>query len=92
MSEAALSRTVMVQNRAGLHARACVLIAEVARRFAAKVTITKGNERVEATEVLQLLSLGAAQGEELSLDADGEDAPKVLAALEQLFAEKFGED
>jgi phosphotransferase system HPr (HPr) family protein len=92
MSDAALSRTVMVLNQAGLPARACVLIAEATRRFDAKVTITKGNERVQATDVLQLLSLGADRGEELSVDADGEEASKVLAALEQLFADKFGEE
>ena len=75
-----------------MHARVAVLIATVARGFNAKVLITKGLHQVEATDVLQLLSLGAAPGERLSLEADGQDALQALDAVEQLFLRKFDED
>ena len=92
MSDPAVPRTVVVANRAGMHARVAVLIATVARGFKAKVLITKGLHQVEATDVLQLLSLGAAPGERLSLEADGQDALQALDAVEQLFLRKFDED
>ena len=56
------------------------------------MTIVKGNERVEATDVLQILSLGSGPGEQLSLEASGEEAEAALETLEKMFLDKFGED
>jgi len=92
MPEPALKRTVTVANRAGLHARAAVLVVTEARKFDARVVIAKGLHEVEATDVLQVMSLGAAQGEQLSLEGSGVEAPAALDAIEQLFARKFDED
>jgi phosphocarrier protein HPr len=91
MSQVTASRSVVVTNRAGLHARAATLIAKLARGFEAKMELVKERQRVEATDVLQILSLGAAPGCELLLEATGSDAEQALDAMVQLFAEKFGE-
>ena len=56
------------------------------------MTLAKGNNLVEGTEVLQILSLGAAPGEKLSLEATGEEAQQALDSLEELFRDKFGEE
>ena len=79
-------------NRAGIHARAAVMIATLARKFGAKILVTKGLQQVEATDVLQLLSLGAAQGEPVCLEAIGTDGQGALDSLEELFIRKFDED
>ncbi len=92
MSEPALKRTVIVANREGLHARPAVLIAKEARKFDARVVIAKGLQEVEASDVLQVMSLGAAQGEQLSLDGSGSEAQAAVEAVEQLFLRKFDED
>ena len=86
------SRTVVVVNQEGVHARAATLIAELVRGFEVKVEVIKGHERVEAVDVLQLLSLGAQPGEELLLEADGRDAEAALDKLAQLFASCFDVD
>jgi phosphotransferase system HPr (HPr) family protein len=92
MSEPALKRTVTVANQAGLHARAAVMVVTEARKFKARVTITKGTEEVDATDVLQMMTLGAAQGEELTLQGSGDDAQQAVDAVEQLFLRKFDEE
>ena len=92
MSEIALTRTLLVANRAGLHARAASLIAVLVRGFKAQMTIAKGNNRVEGGDVLQIMSLGAAQGEELAVEATGLEAQQAMDALEKLFLDKFDED
>lgn len=92
MSELVATRTVLVANRAGIHARAATMIAATVRRFRARVTIVKGNERVEGTDVLQILSLGSGPGEQLSLEASGDEAEAALETLETMFRDKFGED
>ncbi len=92
MPEPTLKRTVTVANRAGLHARAAVMVVTEARKFDARVVITKRLHEVEATDILQLMSLGAAQGEQLSLEGSGNEAQAAVDALEQLFLRKFDED
>ena len=77
MPEPALKRTVTVANRAGLHVRAAVMIVTEARKFDARVVIAKGRHEVEATDVLQMMSLGAAQGEQLSLEGSGNEAQRL---------------
>jgi phosphotransferase system HPr (HPr) family protein len=91
MSQGSATRNVVVSNRAGLHARAATLIAKSVRQFDARVEVIKERQRVEATDVLQMLSLGAAAGEQLVLEASGPDAHRALDAVARLFADDFGE-
>jgi len=84
MSVAKFTRTVSIVNPEGLHARFAILIAELARRYDACITLCKDVERVQATDVLQILSLCAEQGERLRLEATGRQAAEALDALVQL--------
>ena len=92
MSQTALKRTVVVANRAGLHARAAVMVVTEARKFKARIIITKGTQEVDATDVLQMMTLGAAQGDELTLEGSGDSALEAVDAVEQLFLRKFDEE
>jgi len=89
MSETVVTRNLTVVNPEGLHARAATLIAELVRKHEARVMLVKGEDQVEATEVLQLLSLGAAEGTQLHLEATGPDAEQVADALVRMFASGF---
>ena len=42
--------------------------------------------------MLQVMTLGAAQGEQLSLEGSGNEAQAAVDAIEQLFLRKFDED
>lgn len=90
MLEKSASRQVVVSRPAGLHARPCVAIANTVRRFQSKVKVRFGHHEVDASEVLQLLTLGAGEGAELTLLAHGSDAEEVLESLVRLFENDFG--
>jgi phosphotransferase system HPr (HPr) family protein len=90
MWQKSATRTVVVSNPTGLHARPSVAIAATVKKYQATVEIRRGNQTVNAGDVLQLLTLGAPQGTELVLMAKGPDAEEVLTALESLFADGFG--
>ncbi|MFH1921105.1 MAG: HPr family phosphocarrier protein [Planctomycetota bacterium] len=92
MSQAKATRTVTVANPDGLHVRAASLVAKLTGRGAAKVELIKGNRRVDATNVLQILSLCALEGDQLLLEATGQDADAALEALVELFENQFDED
>lgn len=75
-----------------MHARAATLIAEVVRHHQSKVSLRRGPECVEGTDVLQIMSLGAGEGDEVLLEASGNDAEAVLDALTALFDGHFGNE
>lgn len=88
-----LSAAVKVQllNKVGLHARPASQFVQTAARFASSVTIEYNAKKANAKSILQVLSLGAGGGAEISIHAEGEDAEAAVAALQQLIADKFGE-
>jgi phosphotransferase system HPr (HPr) family protein len=92
MDQPIRTRNVVVANRAGLHARAALMVFQLARTFQAKVEIVMDRQRASAGDMLQLLSLGAAQGQSLVLEASGPDAEAALDALADLFAAGFHEE
>ncbi len=85
MPEPLTTRVVTVLNAQGLHARPADMVARLARRYRSQIEIVKGNERVDAKSVLGLLTLGAYQGIQLTLYAQGDDAEEALDALVDLF-------
>ena len=89
MSEPA-TRKVVVISRHGLHVRPCLAIVNTVNRHQANVTVQKGSQMVDATNMLGLISLGASQGTELVLSATGPQAENALDALVGLFSSQFG--
>lgn len=87
------SRTVLIQNRLGLHARAAVKLVELAQSFDAVLTI-QSQEGKEATadSVMGLLMLESAQGQNVTISAEGSQADQALDAVCHLIEDKFDED
>ncbi|PMK03664.1 HPr family phosphocarrier protein [Vibrio sp. 10N.261.55.A7] len=87
------SRTVLIQNRLGLHARAAVKLVELAQSFDAVLTIVN-HEGTEATadSVMGLLMLESAQGQHVTISAEGGDANTALDAVCHLIEDRFEED
>ena len=83
------TRTVVVTNPHGLHARPSLVIVKTVKGYDAKVTIRRDGQIVDAASILDLLSLGASQGTELVLSAKGRQAEEVLEALVHLFDVEF---
>ncbi|MGL6193206.1 MAG: HPr family phosphocarrier protein [Thermoguttaceae bacterium] len=87
-----LSRDVVVLNRAGIHARVSTLIYKTVNGFSSAAKLYKGNTCADMRSVLDLLSLGAAQGEKLRLEVEGDDAQATMDAVLALFEARFNED
>jgi phosphocarrier protein len=83
--------TVSLVNRLGLHARAAAKFVHVTSRFSSQITVRYNEEEVNGKSILGLLLLAAPCGSELTVTADGDDAPEALAAVEALIGERFGE-
>jgi len=90
MPRRSAARRVVVTHPPGLHARPSLAIVKTVRQFRSKVRIRSGDQEADAGKILEVMSLGAPYGAELTLSAEGPDAESVLDALAQLFADNFG--
>jgi len=85
------SRSVTVENEQGLHMRPAYLFAETAARFESQIEVVKDDQRIDGKSVLSILTLGAAKGTQLELNATGPDASEAVNVLSQLLASGFPE-
>jgi phosphocarrier protein HPr len=83
------TRVLVIRNRQGLHARPAEMFVRLASTFDAKIELIKEDRRVSAISIIDLLTLGAAQGTQLILEAEGPDAAKAIEALADLVENGF---
>ena len=88
----AIVRVLPIINQKGLHARASAKFVQTVERFEADVRVTRCGETVGGTSIMGLMMLAAAPGTEISVEAVGPQAAEVMAAIEQLLADRFGEE
>jgi phosphotransferase system HPr (HPr) family protein len=89
MQTSPISRVVVVRNKQGLHARPADQFARLAAKFDAKVVLIRDSRRVPATSIIELLTLGATQGTQLTLEAEGSAAQEAVDALANLVENVF---
>ncbi len=91
MADGKISRTVVVTNPQGLHARPADLFVKLASQYQAIIEVIKDGERVDGKSILAILTLAAVQGTDLTIEASGPDAEVALNALSELVARNFDE-
>ena len=87
-----VSQQTLIQNRKGLHARASAQVVRLAESFKTTIHVRYEEMCVSAQSIMGLLMLGAGQGAILTIEAEGQDAEKAVAALAALVENKFGEN
>lgn len=78
------SKTVVIKNPQGLHARPASLFVNLAQRFHATIEVVKEENIVDGKSILSILTLAATMGTKLTIRAEGEDAQRALDALVEL--------
>ena len=88
-----IERTLMINARLGLHARAAAKLVRVASAYQSQVSLSRMDNEVsaDAKSILSVLMLAASYGTKLRASADGVDEEAAISAVEQLFADGFGE-
>src|SRR5689334_21018537 len=92
MSNSPIKRVVVVPNKQGMHARPAEMFARRAQEFQSKIEIVRDDFRIEAKSIMNLLMLGATQGTQLTLEAEGDDAQAAVDALAEVIEKKFLEE
>jgi len=87
-----VEQNVMIQNRLGLHARACSVFVKEAARFASHIVVARDGLEVNGKSILGVMMLAAERGAELTLRTDGPDEEAAMEALVKVVNDKFGEE
>jgi phosphocarrier protein HPr len=86
------SKSFVIRNQLGLHARAAALLVKTTNRFASEVTIATQKQSVNGKSIMGILMLAASKGTKITVQVDGPDAEEALNAIGALINDKFGEE
>ena len=87
-----VSKSLVIKNRKGLHARAAAAFVKVAEKYDANIEVEKSGQKVSGCSIMGLMLLAAAMGTTITIYADGKDEESAINELSKLIDDKFGED
>ena len=83
---------LVIENQSGLHARPAAAFVKIANNFSAEITVTKDGDSVNGKSIMGLLTLAAARGTKLVIEAEGDDATDAVDAIQSLVEGNFNVD
>jgi phosphocarrier protein len=86
-----ISRSVVVVNELGMHARAVAKFVHLATRFRARVRVARDARQTDGKSIMGILLLAAACGTTIVITAEGSDEGEAVEALAALVQSGFGE-
>jgi phosphocarrier protein HPr len=85
-------REAVIANQAGLHARPANTFVKQAKSFQSQIWIETPRGRIDAKNIVKVLSLGASKGTPVTITAEGPDEAEAAKALAEFIESKFGEE
>lgn len=85
------SKNAIITNELGLHARAAAKIAKLAMQAEETIWIIKESEKVDASSIIDILTLGCSKGTMITFATDNESDLGVLNDIIILVEKGFGE-
>ena len=79
--------TYTITHPNGIHGRPAAALVTAARALDSTVTLRRGDREAEATRLMALMTLGAGEGDTVTVRVEGGDEEKALGAMEAFFAE-----
>jgi phosphocarrier protein HPr len=86
-----ISRSIVVSNQLGLHARAAAKFVHMAGRYESQIRVGRENRVMDGKSIMGILLLAAARGTTITISAEGPDEIAAVDALCGLVASGFGE-
>jgi len=85
------TKTVSIVNELGLHARSAASMAQIAAKAKNNVWLIKGDQKVDASSIIDILGLACCQGTTISLEVEHQEDLPILDELVDLVNAGFGE-
>ncbi|MBI2974083.1 MAG: HPr family phosphocarrier protein [Deltaproteobacteria bacterium] len=87
-----ISKTFIISNQLGLHARAAASFVKIANRFRSNISVRKDSVSVNGKSIMGVLMLAAAKGTSITIETSGDDESDAIIELAKLIEGKFGEE
>lgn len=81
-----MKKEIMVKSAGVYEARALAEMVGIANNYSSRITIVMGNRSINAKSIMGIMGLGLDQGKVITIDAEGTDAEKAIAALEEFLS------
>jgi phosphocarrier protein len=91
MSESC-ERSVVIQNKYGLHARPAAEFVKTAHGFECDIWVRKDELEVNGKSIMGMMMLAAERGSEIVIRAAGPNAEAAVEKLSELVTKRFGEE
>ncbi len=79
----------VITDRVGIHARPAGMLVREAQKYRSEILVSKGKKEADAKNLMQIMSLGAKCGDEISVKVSGEDEEEACEAVEAVLREKL---
>ncbi len=86
-----MKKITRVKNDLGMHARPAGVIAELAMEAKNEIHLCVHSDRVDATNIIDILTLGAVKGTKVVIEIENQDDVTVLNDIIEFFEAGFGE-
>jgi phosphocarrier protein len=86
-----MHKDVVIRNELGLHARSAAQIAKIVQKSKANVWIKRGREKVDASSIMDILTLACEKGTTITVIIEDPSNIGVLDAVVELVNGGFGE-
>ena len=90
-STSSFNRKIIVRAEFGIHARPASRIAQMAESAHSAIWLLRGALKVDAADVLDILSLAAVKGTEIIVEIENQEDMEVLNRIVDFFETGFGE-
>ena len=78
-----MNKEIMVTSLSVYDARCLAELVGLANQYSSRITLTMENRSINAKSIMGVMGLGLDQGKAVTISAEGEDAEKAIAALEE---------
>jgi phosphotransferase system HPr (HPr) family protein len=85
-----MEQAVTLGSKSGLHARPAAIFVQQAKGFQSQITLSKNEKAANGKSILSVLTLGAEQGDQVVLKAEGDDAQSASEQLALLLEGDLG--
>ena len=72
-----------IKDPVGLHARPASIVVKTASDFQSDITIISGDKTGNLKSIMNVMALGVKQGEEVTIQAVGEDEEDAIKAIQE---------
>ncbi len=82
------TKNVIVNLPTDAEARPVAVMVQISSRFDSRVFVSTHNKKVNAKSIMGMMSIGFTNGEELSIEAEGDDAEAAVEAMAKYIESK----